>query len=126
MKLKHKDLPALRKKLLKQQGGFDPITALEITDPCVDHDHSTGAVRGVLDRRTNAWEGRVRSAFRRCGLQKAGADYYSSLYGLLLYLKATERNQDPLIHPDFLTPEEKRLKRNKKARLKRKRAAKKG
>ena len=77
LKLKTKDIPAVRASLLKQQEGIDPITGLPIEVPCLDHDHKTGKVRGVLDRKCNAWEGKVRNAFIRVGLAKTCLLYTS-------------------------------------------------
>lgn len=118
MRLKTSDLKAYRDKLLREQEGLDFVTGLKIADPCLDHCHKTGRVRHVLDRRTNAWEGKVVNAFRRCGLQKAGASLPGCLQRLASYL-SWDYSSRPL-HPKHRTEEEKRLRRNKKARLNRK------
>lgn len=117
MRLKAKELKAYRDQLLNSQGGLDPITGMRIEDPCLDHDHKSGRIRGVLDRRTNAWEGKVINAWRRCGLQKAGAPLSWSLIQLASYIHE-DYDSRPL-HPAHRTADEKRLVRNKKARLKR-------
>ena len=54
MKLKTKDIKTIRDSMLKEQGGIDPIANVTIIDPCLDHCHQTGVVRGVLDRRVNS------------------------------------------------------------------------
>lgn len=54
-----KEIPAVREKLLKRQKGICPICKDQIKDPCLDHDHTTGAVRGVLCRNCNRVEGKV-------------------------------------------------------------------
>lgn len=118
MRLKDSELKAYRDKLLGEQEGRDPITGLPILDPCLDHRHADGLIRRVLDRRTNAWEGKVWNAFRRCGLQKIGASLPASLRALAEYLEA-DYSSRPL-HPKHKSPDEKRLARNKRARLKRK------
>ena len=122
MKLKAKDIPAVRASLLKQQEGIDPITGLPIEVPCLDHDHGTGKVRGVLDRKSNAWEGKVRGAFIRVGLAKTQADYAECLRRLADYVSKDYLQSDT--HPMHKTFLEKKLARNRKARLKRKRAKK--
>ena len=123
LKLKAKDIPAVRASLLKQQEGIDPITGLPIEVPCLDHDHKTGKVRGVLDRKSNAWEGKVRNAFVRVGLAKTQADYAECLRRLADYVSKDYSQADT--HPLHKTLLEKKIARNKKARLKRKRAKKK-
>jgi hypothetical protein len=120
LKLKTKDIPAVRASLLKQQEGIDPITGLPIEVPCLDHDHRSGKIRGVLDRKSNAWEGKVRNAFVRVGLAKTQADYADCLRRLADYVSKDYSQADT--HPMHKTFFEKRLARNKKARLKRKRA----
>lgn len=118
MKIKTKDISKVRTALLIDQGGFDPITLLPISEPCLDHDHDTGRVRGVLDRRTNSWEGKVRNSFRRVGLKKTGVDLIACLRNLADYL-SRNFNCNP-IHPSFKTGEEKRILRNKRAKKRRK------
>lgn len=120
MKLKNKDIASYRSLRLSLQGGIDPITGMEIDVPCLDHDHKTGLVRGCLDRKSNSWEGKVRNAFVRVGLAKSGADYAECLRRLADYVSADYEGMP--IHPAFKTFSEKRLARNKKARLKRKRS----
>lgn len=118
MRLKTSDLKAYRDELLELQAGLDPITGLAIIDPCLDHCHKTGKVRDVLDRRTNAWEGKVLNAFRRCGLHKIGAHFPACLRRMADYAEADWQVRP--LHPKHRTEEEKRLRRNKKARLNRK------
>jgi hypothetical protein len=119
-RLKPADIPPFREAGLSAQGGIDPITGLPILDPVADHDHASGRMRRVLDRRTNAWEGSVVSSFRRRGMLKMGANLPGCLRALADYLE-TDWSANPL-HPTHRTAEEKKAKRNRRARLKRKRA----
>lgn len=54
-----KDIPTLRKKMIKDQGGLDPVLNEKLEKPCLDHDHMDGRVRGVLSQKTNTFEGFV-------------------------------------------------------------------
>lgn len=118
-RLTNKELKAYREALLSQQSGVDPIAQVGIKVPCLDHDHKTGRVRAVLDRRTNSWEGKVRNAFVRTGMHKLGADYADCLRRLSEYVsKDYAANK---IHPLFKTADEKRLAKNKRIRLRNRR-----
>lgn len=39
--------------LIESQGNLCPITLEPLTDPVIDHDHDTGRVRGIIQRRVN-------------------------------------------------------------------------
>lgn len=118
MKLKNpKEIAEFREAGLRNQSGIDPITGLSILQPALDHDHDTGHCRGVLDIRTNSWEGKVKNAFKRTGVAALGADYTQSLRNLADYLEK-DWTSNP-IHPTHKTEDEKRLLRNKRARKKR-------
>ena len=73
-KLRQSDIKKLREELLEQQGEQDPITGLPITDPVLDHDHDSGAVRCVLQREVNSFEGKVWNAYKRF-IRPLGASY---------------------------------------------------
>jgi hypothetical protein len=102
--LKTKDLQEVRKKLLNEQNGCCAIckrsfsltlnargTALVA---CVDHDHQTGYVRGVLCAGCNGLEGKLRGLQRRAGLSQIDlADWAAALAD---YLRQEQTN---LIHP---------------------------
>lgn len=62
-----KDVQKAREKLLKEQGGLDLLTGLEIPPgkACLDHDHSTQYVRGVLHRQSNAVLGKIENLWTR-------------------------------------------------------------
>lgn len=121
MKLKQSQLPAYRQEQLEKQQGLDPITGLKIVNPCLDHSHDTGVCRMVLERETNAWEGKVYNSWKRY-MRYRGVSLETALSGLLRYY-ATDFSCNP-IHPLHKDKEEKRELRNKRARRKRKQKAK--
>ena len=83
----------------------------------LDHQHKTkkevigeegaGLIRGVLDYRANAWEGKVNNSFIRCGLHKI-TDLPSALRNLADYLEQDNYNY---IHPNEKEKVKKLMKR---------------
>lgn len=59
VQLKQVEIKEVREKLYKQQEGICPICKHTIKDPCLDHNHKTGAIRAVLCRNCNRVEGKV-------------------------------------------------------------------
>ena len=114
-----KELKEYRERELRNQGGVDPITGLRIDAPCLDHDHEAGCVRSVLQRESNAFEGKVYNAWRRY-IRHLGVPFERALLGLVSYHER-DYSLNPL-HPKHRTEDEKRLLRNKRARLKSKKA----
>jgi hypothetical protein len=103
MKLKYKDIPKLRTKLMKGQNYKCMICdrdlrTLKSREVCLDHNHKTGKIRGVLCRGCNSMEGKTWRTFQRMGLAKAGVDYEKFLRGLAGY--STWDGHD-IIHPKF-------------------------
>jgi hypothetical protein len=100
--------------LATQNGKCDlcrtPIKATQI--PVLDHDHSNGAIRGVLHHSCNAVLGVVENNAGRYGLLGLLYEFCS---GLGQYMQKHRTNITGLIHPTHLTDDEKRLKRNAKA-----------
>lgn len=78
----------------------------------LDHHHGTGAVRGVLCNGCNALLGKVENNAPRFGVRNLNA----FLHGAAAYLGKHLTNITQLIHPLHLTEDEKRIKRNTKAR----------
>ena len=110
-------VPDIVRKLLSMQGGLCGVCGLPMTardKPVLDHDHSTGAVRGVLHNSCNGAEGRVKSKAHLGHKGVAPEDY---IIGLGKYLQKHKIPQTQLIHHTHLTEEEKRVARNKRARV---------
>lgn len=61
------DVARTRQKLLKEQGGMDALTGLEIPpkQAVCDHNHRTQYVRGILHRQSNAVLGRIENMWTR-------------------------------------------------------------
>lgn len=82
-------------------------------DPVLDHDHKTGAVRGVLHRCCNALLGKIENNAPRYGVR----DIASFVNGVAEYLRQHMTNITGYLHPTYRTEEEKRVRRNTKARV---------
>ena len=62
-----KDVQQVREQLLKEQGGIDAITGLEIPpkQAVLDHCHETQFVRAVASRQSNAALGKLENVYAR-------------------------------------------------------------
>ena len=109
----------MRADLLLRQGGRCAICQLPVKRDCLDHDHSTGAVRGVCCSGCNAVLGKIENSYRRYGVQNLSA----FCNGVAAYLTRHSINITGLLHPTHKSDEEKRIAANTKAR--KRRAAKK-
>ena len=122
-KLKASQVEDVRKQLVAKQRGLCAICARPFTKKdgdVLDHDHTTGFIRGAIHRSCNGVEGRVKTLAYRSHTGVSPEDY---IIGLGKYLEHHETPKYPLIHPQHMTEDDKRLKRNAKAR--KSRAAKK-
>lgn len=119
MRLKVKDIPDLRNKIAKEQGGKCCLCEIDLSlvVPCLDHDHETGKVRGVLCGNCNGIEGKIHNLSRRAKRDKSK---FFFLDKVLEYWGKHSANPRDEFHPSHMTADEKRLKRNKKARERRK------
>lgn len=105
-----------RLQMAKEQGNVSPITGLPLTDPVLDHDHGTGDIRAVLNRWENSVLGRLENWASRLG---GGVDRIVFLRGVADYLEFHEKYPSGVKHNTYKTEDEKRLARNKKARVRR-------
>ena len=62
--LKYSQLAQYRKENLPKKC---PILETGCSNPCVDHNHETGMVRGVISMEGNTFLGRVENSFKRFG-----------------------------------------------------------
>jgi hypothetical protein len=88
-----------------------PLKASEIV--VLDHDHSTGAIRGTLHHSCNALLGKVENNAGRFGVSGHLIEWCA---GLAQYLMRHKTNVTGLIHPTYKTDDEKRLAKNLKTR----------
>lgn len=83
---------------------------------CVDHDHTTGHIRGALCRACNRLEGQVKNRILMAG---GKADPLFLLRKLLAYLEYYATPRTTYLHPDHKTDAEKRLATLEKQRKRR-------
>lgn len=112
LKLKTTQVAAARADLATKQGGRCAICQLPLSKECLDHDHITGAVRATLHSGCNALLGKIENNHKRYGVTNLAA----FLNGVAPYLQRHVTNQTGWLHPSHKTDDEKRIKRNAKAR----------
>ena len=106
-------------RLLKEQDGLCPLCGKPIDlripkEMVLDHDHTTGQVRGVLHRSCNSAEGRVANAAGRWGAKSM--DYQAIIPWMKAMITYLELPAQDVLYPTFQTEDEKRLARNAKER----------
>jgi len=107
----------VRKKVVAQQGGKCAICKIKFTKqqvPCLDHDHVTGAIRGALCRNCNRGEGKIKNVAVSC---KRTASPFDWICEYTRYMIKHQKPQNAWIHPKHKSDDEKRLLRNKRARI---------
>jgi hypothetical protein len=119
MRLKPKEIAGLRDKVILQQDGKCWLCDIDLktVTPCLDHDHETGRIRGVLCQNCNGIEGKIKNLANRAKRDKTRYDFVNKILDYWNYFSALQRSE---IHPTHKTEDEKRLRRNKKARDRRK------
>lgn len=119
-RLKVGQVPAIRTAILKSQGGKCAICEITIENSgCMDHDHSTGLLRGVLCNNCNGIEGKIKNLVIRGRRWHKPKDFLGKI---LLYWIKHETDRTGLYHPIHRTATEKRELVNARARKKRAKA----
>lgn len=92
------------------------MSTMATRDLCLDHDHKSGHVRAVLCRNCNGIEGKI---FNLANRGKRGGTVESFLVRVIKYWRdhAPTNSTSLVYHPSHKTEDEKRLERNRKARL---------
>jgi hypothetical protein len=120
IRLKPEQLPIVKMKMLMAQDGRCAIAScrikLSVKDACMDHDHKTGSLRSVLCRNCNGIEGRIKNLATRA---KRDTTPEMFLRSLLDYWDTHSAKPSVVLYPLHRTTDEKREKRNAKARKKR-------
>jgi hypothetical protein len=96
------DVKEVREQMLEAQGFIDPILGmkLESKDAVLDHDHSTQKCRAAIHRQTNAFEGLVFNAYKRCLSWLTPESLPDVLRSLAIYLEQDYSNNDN--HPGWI------------------------
>jgi hypothetical protein len=110
VKLKYKEIATERSQRLEQQEYHCSLCGDTIIDDAVlDHDHKTGRIRSVLHRGCNAMLGKIENNMPRNRMTMHRLERFCS--NIVKYI--TQEYED-IIHPTYLTAEEKNMKKKKK------------
>lgn len=121
-RLKTTQIPVVRAAILKSQQMKCAVCEITITNSgCLDHDHHTGLLRGVLCNNCNGIEGKIKNLVIRGRRWHEPKNYLGKM---LLYWIKHETDQTGLYHPIHKTDDEKRELRNARARKTRAKAKK--
>lgn len=111
---------AHRAALLVQQGGKCALCnhTIPAGEAVLDHDHSTGVIRAVLHRGCNAMLGHLENNRPRNKLTDV-RKFAAFLSNVATYVTSHTNQPGEFLYHTHRTEDEKRLARNKKARVKR-------
>lgn len=110
MKLLYREVKEHREELLKRQGFRCALCGDVIDDDAVlDHCHKTGKIRKVLHRGCNAMLGKIENNLARNKMTPVRLAQFA--LNLVHYV---EQEYEDIVHPTYLTPEEKKMKAYKK------------
>jgi len=120
MRLKTSEIRDYRLKTLTHQGHNCALCleAVATTEAVLDHDHKTGYIRGVLHRGCNALLGKIENSLT---MNRISPD---RLKNILDNLQFYTNQHHAVLHPTHRTPEERKERIKKRAKLRRKRATK--
>lgn len=118
-RLSRTEVQAVRAKLQIHQGNKCILCGCNLKSgarggPALDHCHETGFIRGVLCMTCNGGEGKMKTLATRFG--GGVGPHIQWLKNLAAYWELHSTPQYNFIHPTHLTEDEKRIKKNTKAR----------
>lgn len=118
-RLKTTELLEAKQFLLEEQDYICALCGIDMSEfdsknIHLDHSHSTGQIRAVLCSNCNRSEGSIVHFANR---SKREGTILEWLKGLIEYIEYHEQNPSGIFHSKYRTEDEKRLARNKKARI---------
>lgn len=116
-RLKTNEVSVVKKRIFDTQHGRCALCDMYMStlpDACLDHDHDTGLIRGVLCRNCNGIEGKIKNLVTRA---RRGMAFENYLGKIILYWIKHQTDNTGLYHPTHKTADEKRLLINKRARV---------
>ena len=118
-RLKQSEISACRKLTAHLQNNRCAICEIDLNSvvACLDHDHRSGRIRGVLCNNCNGIEGKIYNLSNR-GKRTGTTESY--LRKILCYWALHAEQPRNLFHPMHKFPDEKKAIRNAKARERRK------
>lgn len=87
-----------------------PISQGNMRDCVVDHCHTSGEIRGVLHRQSNAFLGKVENAWKRYAFRSSNVSLPEALRRMADYI---EFSRSGLLHPIGATQLQKKFKQKK-------------
>ncbi len=120
MRLKRSEIAPYRSKTLEEQGHNCALCLETVTSDqaVLDHDHRSGYIRGVLHRGCNALLGKIENSLTMNKISP------NRLKNILDNLQFYTNQHHAVLHPTHLTPEERKLRTKRRAKLRRQRASK--
>ena len=104
-KLKYKEIAELRAQLLREQQGLCALSKLPLdaSRAVLDHCHSTGQIRAVLDRGVNSLLGKIENSMKINRIDMIALTNIAN--NLIDYI---QMQKQPLLHPTHKTAEERK------------------
>lgn len=110
MKLKHREIKTYREAQLQHQNNLCALCGETVVDDAVlDHCHKTGLIRQVLHRGCNSLLGKIENNLPRSQMTKSRLKTFAQR--LVTYM---ETQHTEVVHPTYLTQEERKMKKKKK------------